>query len=100
MNLLPAKFPDYQIQGVGQRHTEFILMLNKKEMIATVGKQYDEQVKSFILAHPEMTYPQIAEFFRVSVDVVYRVRRQCALPHRPKGARKAFRQASADPLKA
>lgn len=68
-------------------------MFNKKEMIAAVGKHYDEQIKSFVIAHPEMTYLRIAEFFNVSVDVIYRVRRQCALPHRNKGARKAVKQA-------
>jgi hypothetical protein len=71
-------------------------MFSKKEMIAAVGRQYDEQIKSFVIAHPEMTYPQIADFFNVSVDVIYRVRRQYAIPHRPKGARKATKQAVVD----
>ena len=71
-------------------------MFSKKEMIAAVGREYDEQIKSFVIVHPEMTYPQIAEFFGVSVDVIYRVRRQYALPHRPRGARKAIKEAVVD----
>jgi hypothetical protein len=68
-------------------------MISKKEMIAAVGRQYDEQIKTFVIDHPEMTYLQIATFFKVSVDVIYRVRRQYAIPHRPKGARKAVKPA-------
>lgn len=71
-------------------------MISKKEMVAAVSKQYDEQIKSFILSHPEMTYPQIAAFFGMSADVVYRIRKQYALPHRPKGARKATKPAVVD----
>ena len=71
-------------------------MISKKEMIAAVGREYDEQIKTFVIDHPEMTYLQIAEFFTVSVDVIYRIRRQYAIPHRPRGARKAIKQAIVD----
>jgi hypothetical protein len=71
-------------------------VLNKKDMIAVVGRQYDDQIKSFVTAHPEMTYLQIARFFGASVDVVYRIRRQYDLPHRPKGPRPPLKQAVVD----